>query len=65
MKQIRVNERMVKRVREARYQQDRKDACLICRQSYSDCPHSWYEVQKVCEAVRAHDGKDVVIWWDL
>lgn len=65
MKQIIVDARMIKRVRESGYVQDRKGSCLVCRQSYADCPHSWYEVDKVCRAVRGFDGKDIQVVFDL
>lgn len=61
-REILVNDRMRKRIREYNYTQDRKGLCLICRtRSYSECPHSWYEVDKVCRAVRNYDGKDVQV----
>ncbi|ALY10087.1 hypothetical protein RINGS_6 [Arthrobacter phage Rings] len=61
-KPIDVNERMKKRIREARYQQDRKAACLICRGPFSDCPHSWGTIDLVCSMLRVEDimgGKKV------
>lgn len=66
MKKIVVTARMIKRVRELGYRQDRRAECLICRtKMYDDCEHSWYEVQKVCDAIRAFDGKDVQIEFDV
>ena len=54
-KEIVVNERMAKRIRASRYEQDRKGQCLICRVYYPDCPHTWAEVFKVCQILKEHD----------
>jgi len=51
---IEITPRMAKRIRESRYSQDRKAACLICRvKAYADCEHSWMDVHRVCQIV--HD----------
>lgn len=55
-KTIEITPRMAKRIRESRYSQDRKGACLICRvRAYADCEHSWHDVAKVCMIVRTAD----------
>lgn len=61
-KPIDVNDRMRKRIRESRYQQDRKGPCLICKGPFQECPHSWGTVDLVCSMLRVEDilgGKNV------
>lgn len=52
---IEITPRMAKRIRESGYQQDRKWVCLICKQSFATCEHSWMDVHRVCQIVRDID----------
>lgn len=43
---------MVKRVRRADYTVGRHGACLICGNSWDDCPHNINQVYAIIEAVK-------------
>lgn len=52
-KPIKVNQLMAYRAHKVGYKQDTRGKCLICNQSFKDCPHSWIQVEEVIAHARA------------
>ena len=52
-KPVMVNQSMAYRVHTAKYSQDTYGSCLICRQPFKTCPHSFGQVSEVILHVRA------------
>lgn len=46
-----------KRAREARYEQDSRGRCILCKKNFQDCPHSFAEV----DTVLRHIGNSVTL----
>lgn len=46
-KQRTIADGIVKRAREAHYEQDSRGRCILCKKNFQDCPHSFAEVDVI------------------